>query len=80
MDRSTLSREVAPLIASGLVDGGKDAHDSRKRVLSLSPVGSARLAEARPLWEQAQADFATAFGAERTAGLVQELHDVIGAG
>jgi DNA-binding MarR family transcriptional regulator len=80
MDRSTLSREAAPLIAAGLVEAAPDARDARRRVLSLSKVGAARLAVARPLWEAAQAELTDEFGADRTAGLVRELHGLVGAG
>jgi DNA-binding MarR family transcriptional regulator len=80
MDRSTLSREVAPLIASGLVEAAPDGRDARRRVLSLGKSGAARLTTARPLWEAAQAELTDEFGADRTAGLVRELHDLVGAG
>jgi DNA-binding MarR family transcriptional regulator len=80
MDRTTLSREVNPLIASGLVEVAPDERDARRRVLSLSDVGAARLAAARPLWEAAQAELTEEFGADRTAGLVRELHGLVGAG
>ena len=77
MDRSTLSREATPLVVAGLVDA---ARDGRRRVLSLSPEGADRLAAARPLWEQAQTAFVEDFGADRTAGLIGELHALLGAG
>jgi DNA-binding MarR family transcriptional regulator len=80
LDRTTLSREAAPLIEAGLVDSAPDEQDARRRVLSVSDTGSARLAAARPLWEQVQADFAGAFGAGRTEALIQELHELVGAG
>jgi DNA-binding MarR family transcriptional regulator len=80
MDRTTLSREANPLIAFGLVDVAPDERDARRRVLSLSEAGAARLAAARPLWEAAQAELTGEFGADRTAGLVRELHGLVGAG
>jgi DNA-binding MarR family transcriptional regulator len=79
MDRTTLSREIGPLVAAGLVDSAPDAGDRRRRLLALSDEGAARLRAARPLWEQAQAEFVAGFGAARTAGLLDELHAVVGA-
>src|SRR3954447_8580003 len=64
VDRTTLSREIGPLVAAGLVESAADAGDRRRRLLALSDEGAARLRAARPLWEQAQAEFAAGFGAE----------------
>ncbi len=80
MDRSTLSREIAPLVDAGLVEASADAHDRRRRVLTLSAGGEARVRLAYPLWEQAQAQLADEFGADRTAALVAELNALAGAG
>jgi DNA-binding MarR family transcriptional regulator len=79
MDRSTLSRDLAPLLADGLVATGPDAADRRKKVVSLTAAGSEAVARARPLWAAAQAELAGTFGAARTDGLVRELHDLVGA-
>jgi DNA-binding MarR family transcriptional regulator len=79
MDRSTLSRDVAPLLAAGLVEAAADPADRRKKVLSLTAAGSDAVARARPLWAAAQADLAGTFGETRTDGLVRELHDLVGA-
>jgi DNA-binding MarR family transcriptional regulator len=79
MDRSTLSREVAPLIREGLVRDDGDAADRRRRVLALSETGQARIRKAHPLWKQAQAELTEQFGSERADGLVVELNALIGA-
>ena len=79
MDRSTLSRDVAPLIEEGLVRDAADAADRRRRVLALSPPGGRRVRKAHPLWEQAQAQLTEQFGDERTGELVVELNALIGA-
>jgi len=80
MDRTTLSRESAPLIAAGLLETSPDDHDARSRLLSLSDAGRARLREARPLWASAQASLSGEFGHARTATLIAELHALVGAG
>jgi DNA-binding MarR family transcriptional regulator len=79
MDRTTLSRETAPLIAAGLVQAQPDERDGRRRLLSLSDAGTARMREAHPLWAAAQASITEGFGAARTAGLIEELHALMGA-
>lgn len=79
MERSTLSRDVAPLLAAGLVQAEPAPDDRRKKVVSLTPVGAARLAAARPLWATAQAELSETFGGERADRLVGELHRLVGA-
>jgi DNA-binding MarR family transcriptional regulator len=79
MDRSTLSRDVAPLLAAGLVEAAADPADRRKKMLSLTAAGTEAIGRARPLWAAAQADLAGAFGETRTDGLVRELHGLVGA-
>jgi len=80
MDRTTLSRERAPLITAGLLETQPDEHDARIRLLSLSQAGRARLREARPLWASAQASLSGEYGLARTAALIAELHALVGAG
>ena len=80
MDRTTLSREITPLVASGLVESSADEGDRRKRLLALSDSGTARVSEARPLWAQAQETLVADFGVERVAELLGELHALVGAG
>lgn len=79
MDRSTLSRDLAPLLAAGQVATGPADGDRRKKVVSLTAAGARALAAARPLWAAAQAELASSFGDTRTDGLVRELHDLVGA-
>jgi DNA-binding MarR family transcriptional regulator len=80
MDRTTLSRESAPLIAAGLLETRPGEHDARIRLLSLSDAGRARVLEARPLWARAQASLREEFGLARTSALIAELHALVGAG
>jgi DNA-binding MarR family transcriptional regulator len=79
MDRTTLSREIAPLVERGYVDYRPGEHDRRQRVLAVTRSGAALVKRAKPLWAKAQAELATTFGSERTDGLMSELHDLIGA-
>ena len=79
MDRSTLSREIAPLVEAGLIDATADAADRRRRVLTVTADGEQRVDEARPLWLKAQAELAAEFGDERTTALLGELNALAGA-
>jgi DNA-binding MarR family transcriptional regulator len=76
MDRTTLSREIEPLVAAGLVSR-REAEDRRRRVLELTPEGRERLRAARPLWERAQEGVRASLGEERAEALVRELHALV---
>ena len=80
MDRTTLSREIGPLVERELVEVRPGERDRRQKVLAVSRTGRTLLKNARPLWSKAQADLADTFGLERTDGLMTELHDLVGAG
>ena len=80
VDRSTLSRELAPLVAAELIEERADTGDRRRRMLELSAGGERRVREAYPLWKAAQKRLTEDFGAERTAALVGELNAIAGAG
>ncbi|MEV7357449.1 MarR family transcriptional regulator [Kitasatospora sp. NPDC091276] len=47
VDSSTVTRQVAPLVAGGLVGRVQDPADRRAVRLALTPVGSGRLVEVR---------------------------------
>ena len=79
MDRSTLSREIAPLVEGGLVENASDTGDRRRRILKLTGSGRTRIETAHPLWARAQGELLEQFGAERATGLVGELHALVGA-
>lgn len=69
MDRSTLSRNLAPLAAQGWVSISIGA-DPRSRSISLTAAGRRKLKAALPLWRKAQCEVESILG---TAG-VGELH------
>jgi DNA-binding MarR family transcriptional regulator len=52
LERSTLSRELAALVADGLVH--TERVDGRSQALHLTDAGAARLDAALPAWERAQ--------------------------
>jgi len=61
MERTTCTREVAPLVSSGLVEATTGS-DRRRRLLRVTGLGARRLAEGRPAWERVQQMVADEFG------------------
>ena len=78
MDRTTLAREVAPLVRAGLV-AEEPGEDRRQRVLALTPAGLARLEDARPAWGEAQRRVRDELGYDRVQRLLGELRALLGA-
>lgn len=74
-DRTTLTRNLAPLEREGLVRIAVGA-DRRSRIVTVTPRGSERLAQAYPLWKQAQARIVRAIGKSRWKGLLDHLSEV----
>lgn len=79
MDRTTLSREIAPLVERGYVDSHPGLLDRRQRVLQVTQTGALVVKRARPLWAKAQAELTETFGSRRTDELMAGLHGLIGA-
>ena len=73
LDASTLTRNLRPLLESGLVvvEAGQDA---RSRQVSATAAGRDLRVQARQHWKRAQLAFNAALGAERVA-LLHELVD-----
>jgi DNA-binding MarR family transcriptional regulator len=68
LDRSTLGRNLRPLIKSGLVvmEGGEDR---RAHTLALTVAGRALLERAIPLWREAQRHVSEKLGRDKTRAL-----------
>ncbi len=54
MERTTLTRNLRPMIRRGLLADSPDRNDARVRLLSLTDEGRALLKRASPLWQKAQ--------------------------
>lgn len=67
-DRTTLTRNLRPLLASGLVERAASS-DKRRRELVATAAGRALFKRALPLWSQAETEVRTAMGARLTADL-----------
>jgi DNA-binding MarR family transcriptional regulator len=73
MDRTTLTRNLKPLIKAGLVASVPDQKDARVRNLSLTPQGAEHLKTATPYWERAQAEFVEKVGERSWAEVSQGI-------
>ena len=76
MERTSVIRALQPLERDGLVAIGPHEEDARRNVVRLTDAGRARLAEAVPVWQEAQAEFESRFGAELAGQLRQSLSTV----
>lgn len=79
MDRTTLTRNLAPLMAAGLVDTVR-GRDARRRMIGLTPSGRDRLAAAKPHWQRAQATLDAMLGEagiRRLHGDLDHLDDLL---
>jgi DNA-binding MarR family transcriptional regulator len=75
-DRSTLTRNLQPLIAQGWVSEGSPGDDGRSRPLSLTEQGKTLLRSAASAWSSAQTKARTLLGevgANALMGIAGEL-------
>jgi DNA-binding MarR family transcriptional regulator len=73
MDRTTLARNLQPLRRGRLIHIASDAHDRRIQRVSITHEGLDRLADALPLWRQAQHHVLEQYGMERWQALLGSL-------
>jgi DNA-binding MarR family transcriptional regulator len=71
MDKTTVSRNVASLVAAGLV-ASRAGEDARVKRLASTARGRRAFARAIPLWEAAQAQVTARLGSERFADVVRQ--------
>lgn len=70
IERSALGQTLRTLEGDGLVSLDRDAHDSRRRPVRLTPAGRKAVVRGRPYWEKAHARFARFF---KDAAALSEL-------
>lgn len=75
-DRTTLSRNLRPLVERGWVESVRD-DDGRKRAYRLTVGGRAKLDAAIPLWERAQKRVADGLGEETFEKLRLLADDIV---
>lgn len=79
VDRTTLGRNLRPLVEAGYLDVRGDAGDARERRVSLTAEGHVAVRHALPVWREVQDRIAEQFGREKLAELrrlVAELETV----
>jgi DNA-binding MarR family transcriptional regulator len=76
MDRTTLTRNLGPLSKQGWarIEVGED---HRVRVVTLTEEGQRVLAQARPLWQQAQSQVLDRLGPQHVEVLLTELSTAV---
>jgi DNA-binding MarR family transcriptional regulator len=72
LDASTLTRNLRPLVAAGLLSIDPGA-DGRSRRVSVTPAGLGLRAQARQHWKRAQVAFNQTVGPDRAVA----LHDLV---
>jgi DNA-binding MarR family transcriptional regulator len=72
MDRSTLSRNLKPLLDAKLI-AAQTGGDRRRKEFSLTAKGAARLADAYPRWRNVQQRFKGLYGAPESSALTALL-------
>ena len=75
MDRTTLTRNLTPLLRQGLVKV-KVGSDRRARPLALTPKGQSTLEQALPYWQAAQSRIVDEIGAEQWDAMMRGLHQI----
>ncbi len=68
LQASTLTRNLKPLLAAGLLHLGPGA-DGRSRLVEITDAGRAKRAEAKSMWKSAQIELNQILGEERVAAL-----------
>lgn len=79
MDQTTVTRNVDKLVKMGLVRTRADRSDPRRKAVALTASGKAKLAEARALWEEAQARMQASLGAQDMENLLRLLQSASAA-
>ena len=75
LERSTLGRNLRPLVASGWLSLSS-GEDQRTQMVSLTASGKRLIAKALPAWQKVQSDVEKRLGAERRALLFAIASDM----
>jgi DNA-binding MarR family transcriptional regulator len=73
MDRTTLTRNLKPLLQTGWVQVKPSSNDARVRLVYLTADGAAQWKAASACWRQAQDEVNATIGADNLTGLHQML-------
>jgi DNA-binding MarR family transcriptional regulator len=76
MDRTTCTRELAPLVSEGLIEI-KAGSDRRHRLVQLTSLGEQKRWRARQAWAQVQKEVADEFGGASIDDLLAGLRRLL---
>ena len=76
MDRTTLSRNLQPLVKKGWLSIGRE-DDERIRLISLTQSGAAMVEQATPHWRDAQMSVVATMGAAKLTDLISDLNTLV---
>lgn len=77
MDRTTLTRNLKPMMDRGLVKEGAGTRDRRQRQIVITGEGKAVLSKALPLWKKAHGQIVDGIGHARWRGMTRLLDEAI---
>lgn len=78
MDRSTITRNLQPLVAQGLLKvSGKIGRGGKS--VEITPAGQQALGSAVPYWEEAQGQLRKHLGPDRWDRVMADLSSVVGS-
>lgn len=75
MDRTTLTRNLSPLVKMGLVKVSVGS-DRRSRPITVTLKGKSALEKALPYWQEAQSHIVDAVGSEQWDAMMRGLHQI----
>ncbi len=78
LDRTTLVRNLRPLLDAGLIKVAADEMDARQKRVCLTARGRKKVSKAMPLWESAQASVEEILGPGRI-NLLDDLAEMLPA-
>lgn len=77
-DRTTLARNLQPLLRRRLITAGRSAVDARSKDLQLTAAGLRRFEAGASAWSGAQAQFEAHLGPQKASALRELLGSVVG--
>jgi DNA-binding MarR family transcriptional regulator len=75
MDRTTLTRNLSPLVKKGLVKVSVGS-DRRSRPIMVTPKGKSVLEKALPYWQKAQSHIVDTVGNDQWDTMMRGLHQI----
>ena len=76
LDETTLTRNLRRLVQAGWI-AVRSGDDRREKLVTITKAGTAKLAEARPAWERAQARMRALLPEEAWQGLMAVLPEIV---